>query len=170
MTMNIQHIVQEDPSGCLIACLAMVRGVDYYEVKAEFYGDFENEGIAIGKAMDYLADYGYSIIYRRSHSTHHPKLGHKYMTEPFADVHIVEVKDFADTNHSHGVVMLKDGTIYNPRKNGVDSLEPYYEVISCVGIWHPATANLFVAWDWANTKDRMIVMADPEAIPAPTEG
>jgi len=133
----IEHIIQEDPAGCMIACLAMIRGVSYQEVKAEFYGGFENDGITEGVAWDYLSAYGYTVIYRRVHCSSNPAEGHLHLKQPFAPVHLVCVRDFANAPHYHGVVMLDDGKILNPRKNGVTELSAYFEVISVAGVWKP---------------------------------
>jgi hypothetical protein len=130
-------VLQEDPAGCMIACLAMIRGVDYQTVKKDFYGDFEDSGMVGGVAYDYLLGHGYSVIYRRVHGSNHPKMGHEQISDPFAPIHLVTVRDFADSPNHHGVVMLESGLILNPRKNGCTDLAQYYEVISVAGVWKP---------------------------------
>lgn len=101
-------VQQEDAHGCGIACLAMVTGKFYGEVKREF-APFE-KGLTWWETDSYLVDHGYAVARKFKHAAHR-KESREWPPEPFGDVHICQVFTPAG---GHFVVVLRDGTVLDP--------------------------------------------------------
>jgi hypothetical protein len=116
-------VPQEDSRGCCVACIAMVTGKTYQEVKAWFEMDFNDRGTSQHGIEEYLVEHGYTwarkTLYRHNNQQRTP-----WPPEPFADVHICEV---AGTS-SHAVVLLRDGTVLDPLTPEPKRLTDYEKV------------------------------------------
>src|SRR4051794_20631341 len=55
----INHILQEDSHGCGLACLAMITGQSYQQVKADF-ANWDQRGVCDFEIIAYLGERGYS--------------------------------------------------------------------------------------------------------------
>lgn len=129
----INRVQQKDRFGCVVACIAMITGRSYEEIKAMFPNkDFSKSGIAIDfEGNSYLNEHGYltRIIF--------PTIGYNQQKRfawirPFAPVHIVRV--ISESGNSHAVVMDMYGDITDPFKEGVFALSDY-DVKDITGIW-----------------------------------
>lgn len=113
--MNVQLVRQEDPCGCLVACLAMVTGRSYGEVKQHFLQlgkTFEGErgGLHELDVEQGLADFGFA--YAKKYRWRGVNLLRtQWPAPPFAPVHIVGLRVSAGW---HGVVLLQDGRVLDP--------------------------------------------------------
>ncbi len=132
----IERVRQEDTNGCGIACLAMITGKTYLEVRDELVY-YDGSGLANHIIDEYLADHGYAVA-RKFEASHwqQKKYGRttreQWPVEPFADVHLCQVETWSDTNHF--VVMLRDGTILDPYNEHIHSLDAYKDVWNIAGI------------------------------------
>jgi hypothetical protein len=115
-----RHVQQDDYAGCMVACLAMVTGKSYAEVKAweGFSGkNFRDpsQGLTYHDAMQYLTDHGFATALRfrwlpgckdDGHHTRDP-----WPTAPYAPAHIISVQ-----GSRHAVVLLPDGAVFDPQQ------------------------------------------------------
>lgn len=102
--MNVGWVGQEDSFGCGIACVAMITGQGYADVKAAL-PDPEYL-VKTGMPFRHLSDLGYVVDNPRHEATTWPP-------EPFAELHLCEVH-VGDAPHGHMVVMLGDGSVLDP--------------------------------------------------------
>jgi hypothetical protein len=123
----------------------MVTGKTLKRVVKEIYEHWENEGRYQGVDDDildqYLSKNGYAV--QRIPHEYEPNklLIKKWPVKPFAPVHIVDVWSTNPTG-MHAVVMLKDGTIYDPSNRRIKDISMYQRVFAVTGIWK-VTDNIF---------------------------
>lgn len=106
--MQVRWVQQEDNIGCGLACLAMITGKTYQEVKAAF-APFER-GITWWETDSYLVDHGYAIARKFKHAAY-CKQNRDWPPAPFGDVHICQVYIPAG---GHFIVALRDGSVLDP--------------------------------------------------------
>src|ERR1051325_3372369 len=110
----MRHVRQQDPNGCLVACLAMVTGNTYEVVRDELAALGLTFGAGGGATefdlIGYLTDHGFAI--GRKYRWHGRNVERtEWPAAPFAPVHIVGVNGAG----RHGVVLLGDGrTVLDP--------------------------------------------------------
>jgi len=134
----MQHILQEDEWGCSIACIAMLTGKSYTNMRNQVQKDFQESTIGLTKGLSYLdcypyfidAGYAWQIKYRVHH---HNKQVDIWPPMLWAPVHWCEVQ-VTDSSPGHSILMLQDGTIYDPLTYNKRSLEDYYKVGVVIGL------------------------------------
>jgi hypothetical protein len=130
-TRPVQRVQQEHAKGCALACLAMVSGIPYQAVVADFEGDRNAEGVSHHSADAWLAERGYAVQRRYRYYAPLHSVFETWPCPPFAPVHIVEVEY---TNGGHSVVMLAGGTVLDPNVEGARKLADYDRVTIITGI------------------------------------
>ena len=134
---DVTYVQQEDANGCGVACLAMVTGQSYRDVKAweGFVGkDFRGDGMTYHDLMQYLTDHGYATALRFrwlpgcSDTGHHTR--NPWPTAPYAPAHIVSVR-----RGQHLVVLLHDGAVLDPYHPQPSKLADYDEVAWMLGVF-----------------------------------
>jgi hypothetical protein len=133
--MPIQFVEQTHSAGCSIACLAMVMGRTYEDVCKDFYTDFNDTGILNDVMVEYLSDFGYQTLTIELKSWSDPHFAFDILSRPYAPMHILSVKQYAESKNLHSIVMDIDGTIYNPNKNGWTDISKYYQIFLSIGVW-----------------------------------
>lgn len=128
-------IKQEESSGCTIACIAMVLGKTYWEVRKDFVNDFEKEGQNIDLVKDYLGDQGFSIISKKYSHWNHVSVARKEMLKPFAPIHVLQMSQTFDMPHSHVVVMDAKGKLFDPAGNDAKVLQKAYVFHEVIGLY-----------------------------------
>lgn len=127
---------QEDRCGCGIACLAMITGQSYHEVKSAWPTDwdFQEDGILIDDAMQYLGDRGIPYDRRYRFALGRNRVGRQQLREGwpqvFAPIHIISVN-----GSRHDVVLLADGTVFDPMSEQSRHLVDCGEVSVMLGAW-----------------------------------
>jgi len=145
MDKPVKYVKATLTNSCVPACLAMVTGKTLKRVVKEIYEHWENEGRYQGvddNIVDqYLSKNGYSI--QRIPHEYEPNklLIKKWPVKPFAPIHIVDVWS-SNPPGMHAVVMLKDGTIYDPSNRRIKDISIYQRVFAITGIWK-VTDNIF---------------------------
>ena len=127
------HVLQQDRVGCVIACLAMVLNTTYDEVRKDL-GVPKNGGFTHYVWQEYLSmnGYAYQFYFRYNPITN---TEHKdWPMMPWADVHFCSV-DAGKGDGSHLVVMLKDGTVYDPISPNTKKLSDYFSVGYMAGLY-----------------------------------
>jgi hypothetical protein len=125
---------QEDAEGCGIATLAMICGRSYAEVKAtvdgwsETQNDWEKSGCTHYTLDRYLAFDGWFLQRRYDAWDELPK-------EPFAPIHYASVEQPSKRNHF--VVVLADGAVLDPFREGRFRLSDWPKVNQLVGLLTP---------------------------------
>lgn len=124
----INRVEQLDKMGCGMACLAMVTGQTYADVKAHFNGNFA-DGLIDFALQQYLAEHGYATAIKYPHYMPTNTKRDIFPPEPFADVHLVA----AD---GHIMVMLRNGTIIDPAPSRPEprTINQYTHVYYVMGI------------------------------------
>lgn len=151
--MTISHIRQADDAGCLVACLAMVTGQPYEQVRRKIvniYGKAvsgERGGIHEGDVENYLADHGFAMQKKyRWFGANIQRL--PWPAEPFAPVHILGVRGAG----AHGVVMLPDLTVFDPFCVEPRHVNDYPEVAYMIGVWRIPKERCFDAEEYPAPK------------------
>lgn len=133
--MKISLVKQEEKFGCVLACLAMVLGKSYQEVRADFYHDFEKKGFKVETAIGYLADKGFQFIHKEVGFYNRIDFSKSEMLRPFADCHLVRIKQFFDDPNTHLVVMDKNGKIFCPDGATEENIKSSYHIGDVWGIY-----------------------------------
>ena len=140
---KINYVESDEENGCVIACLAMITGKSFQEVKQGMREFWKNEGMDEGtndQAFEaYLAARGYAIQHFSHDYIPEDKLLEPWPPAPWAPVHCLDV--YADGPHA--IVMLHDGTIYDPNDTGMKSIDQYHRVYAVQGIWKVSELNQF---------------------------
>lgn len=122
----IQYIAQEEPGGCMVACVAMVTGHSYAAIRQMCAASY-NDGIHEVIADDLLGELGFAVIRKYKHVPHLKADRPEWPMLPFAPVHICLVHA---TQGPHAVVMLDTGLVYDPWKRERHTLrDPDYTQI-----------------------------------------
>lgn len=129
---------QDHANGCGFAALAMIVGKTYAQVVAEFAGDAHPNGYRYNPdtgspayyAMDlYLAEEGFAVS--RLYEDRFPHCRNEkraWPPEPFAPLHLCNVKVYSESTRNHWVVMLADGAVLDPLTPEPRRLTDYAEV------------------------------------------
>lgn len=133
--MRIKFVATKDDFGCAIACLAMVTGRTYDDVSADFMRDFNKEGMPWMETVQYAGDAGFAIIEKHYSFWNSKDACMKEMYKPFADVHIMSVRPYADSKESHAVVMTSTGRIICPSKTSSERIKLSYAVNAVAGLY-----------------------------------
>jgi hypothetical protein len=132
----IERVAQQDEFGCVVACLAMVRGLSYETVKQEFNGyDFTRTGLRAGVWDQYLAECGFAVRRKNRHYSPGRRKWRDWPCDPFAPLHLCVVLFREGALCSHLVVMLHDGTIVDPLDSSKTRLSDYPAVFSVAGVY-----------------------------------
>lgn len=132
---KIKYVKQEDSKGCAIACFAMIRGMTYAQVANQFSIDLKKHGLTSQQIWMYLSDHGYSVIEKLSHAWMDLHQQNARMVIPFAPLHWVDVKQYANSPLDHAVVMDAKGRVYDPSAEENKNLNAYYQVRSIMGLF-----------------------------------
>lgn len=119
--MPIEWVAQEEASGCGIACLAMVLGVDY-ETAVQLVPSYAagRDGLTERELDEVLAEQGLAVA--RKWATYHTGRHGKrpaparvpWPPAIFGEVHIACVTGRDSSATDHFVVVLRDGTVLDP--------------------------------------------------------
>lgn len=128
------YVRQTHSRGCGPAALAMITGVPYKQVCADFGLDFDKEGIDYRRLDAWLIDKGWSLArlypndYRYQPRQPWPPL-------PFAWLHICNVEVAENSPVHHFVVMLNSGSCLDPLCDERKRLSDYYKVYNVAGVY-----------------------------------
>lgn len=141
---NAAYVAQGDAGGCGAATLAMIVGYTYEEAKQEIdallWGqvpeeaelapvDWSDEGGMSGYHLD-RALYAHGFFKQ----TRYAAWGHDLL-QPFAPIHYAMVVQ--PSNNSHFVVMLANGDVLDPMREGVFALADWAKVNQVCGLVKP---------------------------------
>jgi hypothetical protein len=133
---TVRHVRQEDASGCMVACLAMVTGRSYAEIRQYFvehgrtFEGGDGAGITEFDAEFYLADLGFAIARKYRWRWANVQRS-EWPTPPFAPVHILGVRG----SGAHGVVLLPDRTVLDLFIDSPRTLADYPEIAYMIGVF-----------------------------------
>lgn len=136
--MKTKHVRQVDEFGCGLACLAMVMNTTYDEVQTMF-SIFNGRGVYTRQVDEFLASYGFAVAryfkrtFLRGNSTRGNKREH-WPIKPFAPIHICLVKVKPESKFNHFIIMLDNGIILDPDKEGTHTLDSYHDILHIAGI------------------------------------
>jgi hypothetical protein len=165
---TLTRVEQDEVSGCSVACLAMVTGKTYDQVRGYFNRDLSNDkgGLYQHHVDDYLAEHGYSVARRMARQPGATRRKRGWPPSPFADVHLVVVSVGGGVHHA--VVLLRDGTVYDPhpRNGGIRRLSDYKYINSIAGVYRlpapaPPTAKPEIFYQMVQIEPEAEVEAKP---------
>ena len=131
----IKLVEQEEKCGCAVACIAMVLGTTYADVRKDWQNDFENEGVTTAQIIDYLGNVGFAAVYKRiSHWTHKDFVREEMLT-PFAPIHILSMRPAYDSKNYHVVVMDAEGVLYCPSGLTDEESRRSYLIDETIGLY-----------------------------------
>lgn len=130
----MKRVQQEETFGCAVASLAMVLGVTYREARALLpAANIDSGGIGVWWTLRVAAERGWAYAERWEHYAPEGRKREVWPPAPFAPVHICGVVTRANTPHA--VVMLADGAVLDPWREGAFTLADYAEVHEVAGLW-----------------------------------
>lgn len=132
--MKIKLIYQKNKFGCGIACLAMVSKKSYDNVVQDFINDFNENGLETDTVIEWLGDNGFSILVKDIRCYNEKDFARAYMFKPFAEVHIVRVRNKVDTMN-HLIVMDKKGKLFCPDGTSDEDLRHCYLIDLVIGLY-----------------------------------
>jgi hypothetical protein len=130
---EIKRVEQGHLNGCTAAAVAMVLGKTYDEVQRCSRVDFRKDGCCIEIWFDYLFQEGF--VYHRMYRCVQLQGGiprEVWPPPPFAPVHICLVSTALG---GHAVVMLENGDVLDPAKEGRFKLSDYAVTYVVYGFW-----------------------------------
>lgn len=130
---NIRRVAQEEPDGCLVACIAMVSGRSYAEIRAMCAASY-NQGIHDVIADNVLDELGFAVRRRYRHNSRLKIDRTEWPCAPFAPVHIFTAD--VPAGH-HAAVLLSDGVVLDPWTTARTVLThpDYLKIDSIAGYW-----------------------------------
>jgi len=138
----VRLVYQPESCGCVLAAVATIVGKSYRDVRHRvgMDHDYTKQGSHMGIAYELLAEFGYAIQlrYRNNQRLNAPR--EEWPCSPWADLHIAEVRNLADTT-MHAVVVLRDGRVLDPWWGVVDGLHRYPRVLNIAGVFRVAPAE-----------------------------
>jgi hypothetical protein len=130
----IQHVRQVDAFGCGIACVAMVTGRSYADVRAliEAWWNDRPHGLTHYVLFEMLSHLGYATVnlWETNQLQYRPR--EPWPPAPFADAHIVLIPF---PSGAHYVVWLRDGAVLDPAKDGAFTLADYIPPRQVIGVF-----------------------------------
>lgn len=146
---DVRHVKQQDTYGCVIASLAMISGLTYEEVAAEYPWFRERNGCDLDTvSYDFLWRHGFAWqqVYpyrpdiakpegismddwRRDHARD------PWPPKPWAPAHLCQVVVRGGSGVAHCVVMLADGSVLDPLNENRNTLQDYECVHNARGLW-----------------------------------
>jgi hypothetical protein len=150
-----QWVEQQDPYGCALACLAMITGASYREIKAEVdrlpnsghSGDWNREGIDWMTADQILIRHGFyaqrmfvgqscrRVRDNPADPLRYVAIEGAWPPEPWAPIHLADVMQ--PSRNGHSVVMRGDGVVLDPLRRGEFRLSGWATVYEVAGLVHP---------------------------------
>jgi len=135
----MQLVIQEDVKGCGIACLAMVCGQTYGEVKAKVVPHCWGGQFSFYDVFEYLNLNSYSYQHWYQHARFllpdqdaiFPERTPWPIVTPFAEAHILLTRG---REIGHWVAMSADGEVFDP-VHGRGRNIGQYEVQQIIGAW-----------------------------------
>lgn len=109
---NIQLVRQEEPDGCLVACLAMVAGRKYANVRGWFRD--VSGGLNHYQLFDYLWAEDFACQHVNQYSWATAKERSLWPLPLIADATICFVDGGRGGAWTHGIVALRDGRVLDP--------------------------------------------------------
>jgi hypothetical protein len=112
----------------------MILGIPYQDAAKMFSADFQADGVQHEAGVDAVLGHGWVAVTKRVDAYNHKDDHRDFMLEPFAEIHLLTVVNYADSANGHAVVMLKDGTILDPSDTPQDK-NSYWYVRASTGFW-----------------------------------
>lgn len=128
-------VLQDDPYGCGVACIATVLGKPYAMVAKDWVTDFNANGLDLDTIIEYLMHHGKSILMKHVACFQHKDFLRDEMLRPFAPIHIIRVLPCIDSVNAHVVVMTSDGTIHCPGGTEESDIRASYIISHVLGIY-----------------------------------
>jgi hypothetical protein len=129
----MNYVRQEEIYGCSLACMAMILGISYKEIKAMWdpkYG--ATSGIAEFMRTSFLFTKGFISHTEFKCEAHTQRMREsEEWVKPFAPVHIAGVNTL---NGPHAVVWF-DEKVYDPNVPGEHKIQSY-DVYEITGYWY----------------------------------
>jgi hypothetical protein len=135
----MKRVKQEQKFGCVFACIAMILESDYWTVRNDFPVRRFSKNIGLEEGIS-TTSCGISYLFHKGYVGHsmYSTVGYSQRkmeidewVKEFAPVHIVSL---VLNGYNHAVV-LKDGIVYDPFREGKYTLSDYGEVNSITGFW-----------------------------------
>lgn len=120
--------------GCLVACIAMVMDLSYWDARYLFPHFDPEQGVCSSDGLRVLGEYGWAYSSKYPHYSPERRDRRIWPVDPFADVHLVSVL----RGGYHAVILLRDGRVLDPLSSLPTSLHRYPEVLEIHGLWKVA--------------------------------
>ena len=129
---KFRYVPQRKETDCAVACMAMVTGLSYEQVNSVMSMS-DPRGVFLEQSVDFITAQGCSAVINAVHTYRDRHSSNKRMMTPFADIHMVSVQPYADLAERHALVMLADGSIYDPAYK--EAKKDYFLVWSVAGFY-----------------------------------
>lgn len=137
---ELHYVKQVEPFGCAIACIAMVMGSSYKQVKdmlPQDRGYGTRNGMTNEDYKSFLFNHGYIgiTLYACEPFSQRIRPRNEWLI-PVAPIHIVSVIN----EHGPHAIVWRQGKVFDPNKDGVFTISDYNNVQAVTGLydkeWH----------------------------------
>lgn len=135
---NINYVRQEDPYGCQYACLAMLIGKKYSDIRGEL-GPLGKHGCSYDLWKEVLSRNGFAYQFHWRFDQQTNKIRSIWPLPLWADAHICTV-DAGQGDGSHAVIVLRDGTVLDPHSGPGKQFKDYSGTTYMAGIYDVGNA------------------------------
>lgn len=126
---------QDDENDCVLATCAMIMDESIDSIRDKFSNSYCNRcGITDETMTMMLNEHGFGTMWKWKWYEPQKQYRNIWPPEPFAEVHLGKVRVLSNSRLSHSIVMLKDGTVWDPEQDEEKRLTDYEEVLGICGI------------------------------------
>lgn len=133
---SVVRVAQDDSEGCAVAVIATLTGRTYADVREQIdrepwhghNGDWTADGVSHITVDRLLIAHGYYL------QRVYDNMVREWPPVPWAQIHFAQVVQPSGRNHF--VVMLRDGTVLDPMREGEYRLDDWTKVNNVVGLVH----------------------------------
>ena len=143
---TVEWVGQDDPKGCAIACVAMLAGTTYQDAKAYFQHrqpDAGEKEIAVYDLIEYLKECGWEPCGYRTFGYSIENGVSPVDTSPLDGAEATIVVVLPTPQLAHAIVLLPDGTVFDPARIGSYQLSDCPKVECLRGFRRTNSADTF---------------------------
>lgn len=133
---KFKYVESKQENGCSIACTAIILGKEYDDVAVALKNDFSKEGIQVKIIASYLSENGVDVTSKEHLGYSDRDAMNKHLIKPFADIHYISFRQFADSDFNHAIVMLANGKLVCPNIKYRITTWNIYEIETILGCYY----------------------------------
>lgn len=133
--MSPTKLIQVEENSCGLICIAMITDLPYDFIKEKFSESFCNRcGLGDDDVTFMLNEHGFATAWKWHWYSPMRHERQEWPADPFAPIHLVKVRVQEGNRLCHYVVMLNDGTVWDPNVEQPVLLSAYSKVLGICGV------------------------------------